>query len=121
MSASRLLAIAVASLVLAGAGATAAFAWPAETTDNVNVRQGPGTAYPVLFALPAGSPVEVGGCQPGWCWVGYGGSAGWMSSRFLSTYAPYAPPYDPPYYPPPPPPYPYGPRLHLFFGFGSGY
>ena len=111
----RRLAIVLAGFGVAIAVATSASAYTAETTDNVNVRTGPGIRYGILFALPAGSPVEVGGCQPAWCWIDTGGGTGWVSATFLTggydggpepLYRPYRP-YGPAYHPP-----------AFFFGFG---
>jgi hypothetical protein len=51
---------------------------PAIIGSNVNLRQGPGTTYPVITLLPAGSPVNVGGCKGGWCQISYQGQNGYI-------------------------------------------
>jgi uncharacterized protein YraI len=53
-------------VTLSAAGAEAA---PALATNNVNMRQGPGTNYPIVATIPGGSTVEVAGCQGEWCTV----------------------------------------------------
>jgi len=61
-------------LALAAQGALAA---PALTTGNVNLRQGPGTSFPVITLIPAGSQVEVAFCRGQWCsetWQGQSGT-----------------------------------------------
>jgi hypothetical protein len=66
------------------------------TTDNLNLRDGPGTSYTVLTVIPAGSRVEVveksGG--DGWVHVGYADLVGWASADYLEL-APELPDYDP--------------------------
>jgi uncharacterized protein YraI len=54
------------------------------TTAAVNQRTGPGTGHAILGALPAGTPVEISGCQPGWCRASSELGEGWISSRYLS-------------------------------------
>jgi SH3-like domain-containing protein len=120
----RVLAIAVcaaASLVLP-AEALAAY-----TTTSVNLRAGPGTGYAPVATIPAGSPIGVGSCSPGWCQVSYAGLNGWVAAGYIAGQPVYAPP--PAYYPPPPPPayYPYygpyfyGPSFGFYFGGGHGW
>lgn len=112
----RTLAIAAVSFGLALTAATAASAWYARTTGAVHVRQGPGTGYPVIYTLPAGAPVDVGGCQPNWCWINLGGGAGWVSSHYLTSVYPGQPWPYPDYRPYPTyPPYPYYRPFHRFF------
>ncbi|MCG6114514.1 MAG: SH3 domain-containing protein [Mesorhizobium sp.] len=58
----------------------------AYATNNVNVRAGPGTDYPVVDVARAGAPVYVHGClsQRAWCDVDFDGLRGWMSSNYLA-------------------------------------
>ena len=74
------LAGALAAGLLASSGA---FAEEAVTTDDVNMRAGPGTGYAVLLTLPAGAPVDVQGCDAGWCRIVYRGRLGYVSQSFL--------------------------------------
>jgi hypothetical protein len=97
---------------------------PAVVGTNVNLRQGPGTNYTVITLIPAGTPVNVSGCNGGWCQVSFSGQNGYIIATAIAPpgggpggpppsmaeapipVAPGAPP--PGYYPPPPPPYYYG-------------
>jgi hypothetical protein len=97
---------------------------PAMTGSNVNLRQGPGTSYTVITLIPAGSPVNVSGCQSGWCQVSFQGQSGYIIATALGPpHGPGGPPPGavaggpvpvgpgyppPPGYIPPPPPYYYG-------------
>jgi Bacterial SH3 domain len=52
------------------ASSAAAFAAPALTLSDLNMRAGPGTNSPVVITVPGGSTVDVFGCDPsGWCSV----------------------------------------------------
>jgi uncharacterized protein YraI len=85
--------LAVAGAVAGGlVWSTAAEADVGTATGSVNMRTGPGTAYPVITTIPAGAEVEVLGC-PTWCQVVYAGREGWASSNYIATdYADYSPP-----------------------------
>ncbi|QFR32643.1 SH3 domain-containing protein [Ancylobacter sp. TS-1] len=63
---------AVPRSMLAAAPAGYGAASTASTRTAANVRGGPGTSYPALGTLPAGSPVDVVGCTGGWCQTQYG-------------------------------------------------
>ncbi|MHA6690580.1 SH3 domain-containing protein [Devosia sp. A449] len=69
--------------MLASAGA--AFAAPATSTANVNVRSGPGTSYGVVDVLRRGDRVEVTGCRGGWCYIEKRGPDGWVSANYLNS------------------------------------
>lgn len=56
----------------------------AVVTNDLNVRQGPGTDFAVLGVLPRYSTVSVTKCQPGWCEISTSGGLGWSSSQYLS-------------------------------------
>lgn len=112
---------------------------PAVTGTNVNLRQGPGTNYTVITLIPAGSPVNVSGCNSGWCQVGFAGQNGYIIASAIAPagggpggpplgaeaeepipVAPGAPP--PGYYPPPPPGYyPPPPPTPYYYGYGPYY
>ncbi|MFC0407411.1 SH3 domain-containing protein [Roseomonas elaeocarpi] len=78
----RKLALGLALTVSAVAPALAA---PGFATGNVNLRAGPGTAYPQVTVLGAGQPVEIFGCLEGynWCDVGANGTRGWVAGSYL--------------------------------------
>ena len=66
MKLARIAACGVALLTLSVHYAAAA---PALATNNVNMRQGPGTNYPVVTTIPGGGGVEVNNCYGEWCSV----------------------------------------------------
>ena len=80
----RLLVTAALGLGLAMAVPVVAYAYTSYTTDSVNFRAGPGTGYGSYGALPAGTPVNVSYCQPGWCRGSTFLGTGWVSSSYLS-------------------------------------
>lgn len=55
----------------------------AVTTTNVNMREGPGTNYPVVAVLRTGDQVQVNRCRVSWCLVDFGRDRGWVSQSFL--------------------------------------
>lgn len=55
----------------------------AVATTNVNVRQGPGTSYPVVDVLRQGEGVSIVRCSSGWCLVELRRERGWVSRSFL--------------------------------------
>jgi Bacterial SH3 domain len=106
---------------------------PAIVGSNVNLRQGPGTSYTVVTLIPAGAPVNVGGCKGGWCQVSFQGQNGYIIATALAPPGgpgepppgavaggpmPAGPGYPPPSYIPPPPPYyyGYGPYYEPYYG-----
>lgn len=84
----RSLAIAAVGLGLGFAAPTVANAYPAFTTGSVNVRTGPGIGYPKITSLPRGTQVDIRGCQPSWCRVGFWSGSGWVSAAYLSAVGP---------------------------------
>lgn len=56
------------------------------TTDNVNLRAGPGTSYDVLSVIPMGTEVSAN-TQPeaGFLQVSVEGARGWMSAAYLES------------------------------------
>jgi uncharacterized protein YraI len=77
---SRKTMVSAAALLLASAGAAAAF--PATATTDLNVRSGPGTGYSVVDQLQAGETVEVTGQQGSWYQVD---GQGWASGNYLDA------------------------------------
>ena len=73
----------VGAVMLASAGA--AFAAPATSTANVNVRSGPGGSYGVVDVQRRGDRVEVTGCRGGWCYIERRGPDGWVSANYLNA------------------------------------
>jgi len=85
---------------IAGAAVLGAFVLPATanaqqavtayTSADLNLRDGPGTEFQVILAMPRGVQVQVSYCsnEDVWCFVQYGQNAGWASSRFLTSSAP---------------------------------
>jgi len=79
----------VASSLLAGAaalliGAGTASAATAVASNDLNVRSGPGTQYPVVTVIPQGGAVTATDCNGSWCRVDYRGRDGWASQAYLS-------------------------------------
>lgn len=77
---SRKTTISAAALLLASAGAAAAF--PATATTDLNVRSGPGTGYSIVDQLQAGDTVEIVGTRGSWYQTAQGG---WASGNFLDA------------------------------------
>ena len=82
---------AIAGFVLAAVSAVAlpaaANAATAATTTPLNMRAGPGVAYPVVAALPAGAPVTIFGCVKDgtWCDTAWGRERGWVAGAYLTA------------------------------------
>jgi uncharacterized protein YgiM (DUF1202 family) len=53
----------------------------------VNVRNGPGTAYPVIGQVFNQQAVSVAGCGGGWCQIYLGGSVGFVSQTYVRATA----------------------------------
>lgn len=64
----------------------AAFAADAITTDDVNMRAGPGTGFPRLRTVYEGSLVDIKGCLSNgyWCDVVVGRDRGWVTTSALA-------------------------------------
>lgn len=54
------------------------------TTDNLNLRMGPGTDEDILFTIPKGEKVEVIDHKNGWDEIVYNNTTGYSSSEYLS-------------------------------------
>lgn len=136
MMRTTLLALAAGAALIGGAGVASA----ATVTGDLNLRAGPGTNYPVVDTMPAGSQVRVRNCAGGWCRLSWNGETGWASDNFLAggsrtttvyrsrrVYEPsYAESYVAPGYAYGPDydayddgPYAYGPGLSIGFGIGG--
>ena len=76
----------LAALLSLGLSSIAA-AVPGYATGNVNLRAGPGTNYPVVTTLSAGTGLEIYGCLSGysWCDVNWRGYRGWVSSNYIEA------------------------------------
>lgn len=61
-----------------------AAAAPAALERSANVRAGPGTNYPVIATLPAGSVVDVEGCPGSWCQVATSAGQGFVARSLLA-------------------------------------
>jgi len=67
----------------ASGGASASGERVVITASSLNVRQGPGTSNPVVFALASGDIVDVLGRASGWVNIRAGdGQEGWVSEQF---------------------------------------
>ena len=55
----------------------------ATTTQNVNLRSGPGTEYERLATLATGIRVDIIKCETSWCRVAGQGIRGWVSAGYL--------------------------------------
>jgi uncharacterized protein YraI len=74
----------------------------ATTTDALNLRSGPSTAYTVLAVMPSRARVNVlGQSSNGFEAVTYNGQRGWAFSQYLAYSSPPAPPPPPPDVKPP--------------------
>ena len=133
----KLLALAAGAALVAMMGAASA----ATVANDLNLRAGPGTNYPVVATMPAGAHVNVRNCTGSWCRVSFRGETGWASASYLGgggrsttvyrsrTYAApvygYAEPaygYDegPSYFGYGYGPYAYSPGVSFGIGFGGG-
>jgi uncharacterized protein YraI len=51
---------------------------------GANVRTGPGTNFPAITQLAAGTIVNLGQMSPnGWCSIGFYAGSGWMACSLL--------------------------------------
>jgi len=59
----------------------------ARTNAAVNLREGPGTNYSVITAIPSGAYVRILGCTASyeWCGVDYTGIQGYSAGRYLTV------------------------------------
>jgi len=85
--------LALAILFAFAAPATSAQAQRAVVVNDLNMRTGPSTQYPVITVLRRGSPVLVHNCTRGsaWCNVSQRNATGWVSGRYLDFGGPVAP------------------------------
>ena len=55
------------------------------TTNNVNVRSGPGTDYDTIASVPVGTSVEVLGTENGWYKISVNGTTGYVRTDLLKS------------------------------------
>ncbi len=64
-------------------------AYSAPVTSPANVRSGPGSGWPVIAAIPAGTDVTVVNCGEGWrhswCQIEYGSVKGYVNGAVLAA------------------------------------
>ena len=70
--------------VIALATATASLASTGWSTGDVNMRQGPGTSYYTVGAIPRCAFLTVYAEDRGWYQVDWGGVVGWVSGIYLT-------------------------------------
>jgi hypothetical protein len=59
---------------------------PGVAGKTVNLRQGPGTNYPIIGKIPAGSAVDISACQGQWCTIAFQGQTGYaIASSFYQS------------------------------------
>jgi len=58
------------------------------TTADLNLRTGPGTAYPIITTMPKGSSVEILDTSSAWPKIRYGSAVGYASPSYLSANPP---------------------------------
>ena len=85
MQLTRVFAVALLALL---AGALPALAEPAYTSDSANVRSGPSPRYKVITTLPAGTAIDIGACNGGWCVINAPASGYVDQSHIASSYQP---------------------------------
>ena len=83
----KVLQAAGAAILISMGLASSGVAAPGYATGNVNLRAGPGTDYPVVTTLAAGTSLTIHGCLSGysWCDVTWQGNRGWVSSNYLQA------------------------------------
>jgi len=81
----RILALAATAML---AGATMASAQEAFTTNDVNMRAGPGNRFPAVAMIPEDANVYIHGCLSNWDWcdVSWRRARGWVFSDYLEAY-----------------------------------
>jgi uncharacterized protein YraI len=87
----RIALAAIAAVMTTGA----ALANPGWTTQDLNFREGPGSDYYVIAAIPACARIHVYEQYGSWYKVTYRGHYGWVSARYVAgndSHCYYAPP-----------------------------
>ena len=74
-------------LSLFAAGAAMADPGPGHVRTSLNMRAGPGTAFPVVMVLSRDVQVAIIGCLDDrtWCDIEYDGARGWVSGAYISV------------------------------------
>lgn len=59
----------------------------ATLNQDLNVRGGPGTNYPIVVALPGGTTVDIIGknADGSWWYIAFNGNTGWVSAPFTTS------------------------------------
>jgi len=65
------------------ASSTAGFAATGWSSGDVNIRQGPGTSYYTIGAIPRCASFTIYGQDRGWYQVNWRGVTGWVSGRYV--------------------------------------
>ncbi len=68
--------------------ASAATAYVNTKTDRLNLREGPGFQYRIIYSFPRGTKVEVLSVRDGWAYVLVDGRYGYMYEGYLSSVHP---------------------------------
>ncbi|MCC6735967.1 MAG: DUF1236 domain-containing protein [Bauldia sp.] len=78
----------LAAVSLPSIAAAQGIAGTATVVTDLNLRAGPGPAYPVIVTIPANAVINVHGCEAAltWCDVDWNGNRGWSYAAYL-TYA----------------------------------
>jgi len=59
----------------------------ATLNQDLNVRGGPGTNYPIIVSLPGGTAVDILGknADASWWFIAFNGNTGWVSAPFVAS------------------------------------
>jgi uncharacterized protein YraI len=74
--------------VLLIAAPTMAWAALPYVTNDLHMRAGPGTEYPVVTTIPGGADIDIHGClnDYSWCDVTWDGARGWVSANYIDYF-----------------------------------
>ncbi len=75
---------AVMAAIFVVSSAAACAAAPAFVSGRVTLRDGPGTNFPAIVVIPAGTEVEILGCERGWCEAELGDAEGFIRQDLLN-------------------------------------
>lgn len=77
----------VSALAAVIAAPTIAMAVEAVAVTDLNMREGPGSQYPIVGTIQNNGQVEIMGCleQGSWCQVNWQGTQGWAYSEYLAV------------------------------------
>jgi hypothetical protein len=83
---SKLTSLIALATLAASVGPAAAY--PAYVAGPVDVHTGPGMRFAIVTTVPAGAPLDVGLCRPGWCQVQFMGGNGFIEAPAIIAGAP---------------------------------